>query len=54
MTIKTILTNKNSKLPTKAHDTDACFDLYACIENNIVIFPKSSDRKPLSEAQQER
>ena len=37
MIIKVKLTQSNSKMPTKAHDDDACYDLYAAIDKPIEI-----------------
>lgn len=37
MLIKVKLTKSNSKMPTKAHDDDACYDLYAAIDKPIEI-----------------
>lgn len=37
MVIKVKLTQPNSKMPTKAHDDDACYDLYAAIDKPIEI-----------------
>jgi len=37
MIIKVKLTQPNSKMPTKAHEDDACYDLYAAIKSSIII-----------------
>lgn len=37
--IKTLKMNPNATIPTKAHETDAGFDLYACLEESVVILP---------------
>lgn len=40
MKLKIKLIDKNAKLPTKAHLTDACFDIYS--NTNIKINPKET------------
>ena len=45
--MKVLLTHQNSKLPTKAHKTDACFDLYARLDAPIFILPNSTVSIPL-------
>lgn len=37
MEIKIKRLHDNAKIPTKAHPTDAGFDLYACLEENVYI-----------------
>ena len=37
LSLKIKLTKPNSKMPTKAHEHDACFDLYAAVDKPIEI-----------------
>jgi len=37
------LTNEFAKIPTYAHNGDAAIDLYAAIEDDIIIFPGSCE-----------
>lgn len=46
MNIKIKRLNNNAIIPTKAHNTDAGFDLYACIEKIIVIGPQETIKIP--------
>lgn len=46
MNVKIKRLNNNAIIPTKAHSTDAGFDLYACIESSIVIHPQETVKIP--------
>ena len=47
MEIKIKKLHDNAKVPTKAHPTDAGFDLYACLGNNIYIYPHETIMIPI-------
>lgn len=46
MNVKIKRLNDNAVIPTKAHNTDAGFDLYACIEDTIFIHPHETVKIP--------
>ena len=46
MEIKIKKMKYNAILPTKAHDTDACFDIYACLDNDIPIYTEDTVKIP--------
>ena len=46
MELKIKKLSENTILPTKAHDTDACFDIYACIKEPVFIWPGETRKIP--------
>ena len=46
MEIKIKKLKYNTILPTKAHDTDACFDIYACLNSDMPIYTESTVKIP--------
>jgi len=43
MNIEIKLTNEFAKIPTYAHEGDAALDIYAAIEDDVVIYPGSCE-----------
>jgi len=46
MNIEIKLTNAFAKMPTYAHEGDAALDIYAAIEDEIIIYPGSCEMIP--------